>query len=129
MNRGVGAIAVAVPVLLGISGTFDGSTPGGTSRKRLAKACEFSLASCPENGCTKVNSADALTNILKRRFPDGTRAKPITFDDLIELQDVAERTLPAGPRSGRLEVEDIDLGRCGRGHRGLPKATGLVRSV
>ena len=91
--------------------------------------CKPKLASCPEIGCAKAGSADAVINKLKRRVPTAGTPQQLTLDDFEKLQERADtlvgqrKSLTAQQRK-KLKALSVSSGKVAEGD--LVEITGYV---
>jgi hypothetical protein len=64
-----------------------GMSPAAAAKK----PCQPTLSQCPQCGCAKENTPDALSNILKHNLAPVGEAKQLSFKDFRALQDQAEK--------------------------------------
>ena len=110
-----------------------------------AKPCAKTLASCPDRGCAKTGSSDALVNKLKRSIPAATTPIRLTLDDVESLQDqaddkVGQKVSLSADRRKNLRNLTVSSGKVSEGdlvqvkgyvitEAGLPRANSSGESV
>jgi len=110
-----------------------------------SKPCAKTLASCPERGCAKAASSDALLNKLKRTIPAAGTPVRLTLDDFESLQDqaddkVGQRVSLSAERRKKLRNLTVSSGTVSEGNlvevkgyviaeAGLPRANSSGESV
>jgi hypothetical protein len=94
-------------------------------------SCARTLSACPEIGCAKPGTPNALANEIKRRSPRESSPIPISFHDLVDLQRQALQRVGQGhllSPNERTSLQNLSTASGSLGEGALVRISGFIGS-